>query len=257
MLKETLKESLLQLGLYYKINGIRFRNDPRNSSQRAFYSTVISKDDTVFDVGANVGQRTQLFAELARRVIAVEPQPLCLKHLRSRFRFNRNVIIENLALSDREGEATMCLSDSHTISSMSRKFINVMKEHTFRDSRWDKEITVPTNTLDHLIEVYGVPKFVKIDVEGFEINVLKGLTVPVPFISFEFTPELMEEARACVERIREVSADYRFNYCLGEDLNFVLPEHADYSTFMNVILPGMGAKGTFGDIYAIHEPGRV
>ncbi len=253
MLKETLKESLLQLGLYYKINDIRFRHDPRNSTQRAFYQSLIAKGDTVFDVGANVGQRTQIFAELAARVVACEPQPVCVKHLRSRFRFNRKVVIEQIALSDRAGEATMCVSDSHTISSMSRTFIETMKKGTFKENRWDKEISVETKTLDQLIETYGVPRFVKIDVEGFEINVLRGLTRAVPFLSFEFTPELMEEARACVERIHEISAGFRFNYCLGEDLNFVLKEHVDYETFVGEVFATLAAQDNFGDIYAVHE----
>lgn len=253
MLKETLKESLLQLGLYYKINGVRFRNDPRNITQRAFYSTVISEGDIVFDIGANVGQRAQIFSELGAKVVAVEPQPVCVRHLRSRFRFNKKVIIEQIALSDRAGEATMCLSDSHTISSMSRRFIETMKRQTFKDNRWDKEITVETKTLDQLIETHGLPRFIKIDVEGFELNVLKGLNTVVPLVSFEFTPELMDEARRCVERIHEIAQNYRFNYCLGEDLNFAIKEHADYSTFMGEVMPQLAAQENFGDIYAAYE----
>ncbi len=42
-LKTVIKESLLVLGLYHKVNHIRFRNDERNISQEKFYAKVISK----------------------------------------------------------------------------------------------------------------------------------------------------------------------------------------------------------------------
>lgn len=65
MLKNQLKELLLKSGLYYKINEYRFRNEEwggaKDKSQRAFYASIISADDIVFDIGANVGQRTRNF----------------------------------------------------------------------------------------------------------------------------------------------------------------------------------------------------
>ena len=45
--------------------------------------------------------------------------------------------------------------------------------------RWDSSI-VPATTLDELIAAYGIPAFVKIDVEGMEHEVLAGLSQPVP-----------------------------------------------------------------------------
>jgi hypothetical protein len=53
---------------------------------------------------------------------------------------------------------------------------------------------------------------VKIDVEGYEQEVLKGLSVPVGALSFEFHRHLLTEAMACVRLL----PNYRFNYCLDE-----------------------------------------
>jgi len=251
MLKNALKELLLRWGLYYRINDFRFRHDERNSSQRKFYARFIGKDDLVFDVGANVGQRTKIFSELGRKVIAIEPQPNCINHLQSRFGSNPKVIIEAVALADKEGEATMWESDANVISSMSRTFIETMGQGTFRDNRWDKEIQVPTKTLDQLISTHGVPKWLKIDVEGYEQTVLKGLHHPVPFMSFEFAPELLADTRLCLETIHQLSDQYRFNYCLGENLEFVLPEHVAYATFMSETMKEIAGLNTFGDIYAV------
>lgn len=249
--KGTLKRLLLGAGLYYKINDFRFRHNSRDASQKAFYATLIKADDLVFDVGANVGQRAAIFAQLARAVVAFEPQRECVRHLKSRFRFSRKVKIEPVALSDAEGEAVIYESSAHTLSSMSPGFIDAVSREVFKGETWGREVVVKTRTLDQMLEVYGLPKFIKIDVEGFELSVLGGLSRAVPFVSFEFMPGLIGEAKKCVRRLDEISADYFYNYCLGEDLNFRLREHADCHTFLNDVLPEMEKQGSFGDVYAI------
>jgi FkbM family methyltransferase len=256
MLKKSLKDALLKAGLYYKLNDYRFRDAEwgglRFAAQKSFYATLIKSSDIVFDVGANVGQRTQIFAQLARRVIAVEPQKECIRHLRSRFMFAKNVLIEAVALGDHTGEALIRESDSHTISSMSERFIETVGKSRFSESSWEREAKVLLTTLDSLIEKYGLPKFIKIDVEGFEAQVLSGLNHPVPYISFEFTPELIDEAEKCVARLHGISEAYLFNYCMGENLNFVLEKHVTAGEMSDSILPALAMQGNFGDVYAIH-----
>jgi FkbM family methyltransferase len=256
MLKKSLKDALLRAGLYYKLNDYRFRDAEwgglRESAQRSFYARLIESRDTVFDVGANVGQRAQIFAQLAHKVIAVEPQTECLRHLRSRFMFSKNVLIEAVALGDHTGEALIRESDSHTISSMSERFIETVGKSRFRESSWEREAKVSMTTLDQLIDKHGLPKFIKIDVEGYEAQVLSGLNHAVPYISFEFTPELIDEAEKCVARLESISEAYLFNYCMGENLSFVLDEHVTANEMSNSILPALSRQGNFGDVYAIH-----
>lgn len=251
MLKTSLKELLLDVGLYYKINGYRFRHDQRNISQIAFYSRIIGRDDLVFDVGANVGQRAAIFSDLARTVVAFEPTAECVRHLRSRFRFQRNVEIQPVALSEAEGEAIIYQSSAHTVSSMSPAFIENVGKKVFKDETWDGKVAVKTRTLDQMIDLYGLPRFIKIDVEGFELSVLKGLSRSVPILSFEFIPIAIDEAKQCLEKLNEISADYLYDYCLGENLDFVLREHVDYQTFSRDVLPELERAASFGDIYAI------
>jgi FkbM family methyltransferase len=250
VVKSAIKEILLDVGLYYKINAYRFRNE-RSASQKAFYAGLINKEDLVFDVGANVGQRTEIFSELAGRVVAFEPQSECVRHLNSRLRRKKNVIVEQVALSDKEGDALFYQSNSHTLSSMSRKFIARVSKDRFKDYRWDAEVRVKTKTLDQMIARYSKPKFIKIDVEGFEVHVLGGLTQAVSNISFECTPELIEETTECVRLINNISRNYMYNYCEGEVLDFVLAEHLDYLRFTTEVLPKLGEQVQFVDIYAI------
>jgi hypothetical protein len=134
---------------------------------------------------------------------------------------------------------------------MSEEFVNTVGKTVFADAKWDRQISIKTSTLDQMIARYGMPGFIKIDVEGFELNVLRGLSQPAPFLSFEFIPLAMDEVKKCLARLQEISADYLYDYCLGEDLDFVLPAHVNYDTFVNEVIPKLETAATFGDIYAI------
>jgi hypothetical protein len=73
-----------------------------------------------------------------------------------------------------------------------------------------------------LIEKYGIPQFIKIDVEGYELEVLKGLSHPINAISFEYTvPEQAEKLVTCIKRIEELDGKTLFNYSIGESMELV------------------------------------
>ena len=68
------------------------------------------------------------------------------------------------------------------------------KTGRFSNSNWDKKIMVDVTTLDDLIIKFGEPNYIKIDVEGFEHEVILGLTKKSGIISFEFTSEFIDDA---------------------------------------------------------------
>lgn len=184
-----------------------------------FYSQFIIKEDLCFDVGANYGHRTRVFLGLGARVVCIEPQQVCLRKLRKLFGNNKDVIIVDKALGDHEGcgEIAIC-EEEPTISTMSNKW-----KHEGRFSmkyKWGKTEQVTVTTLDRLIALYGLPKFCKIDVEGFEESVIQGLTVAIPFISFEFTREFFNDTKKCIHHLSSI-APAEFNCSIGESMELL------------------------------------
>lgn len=213
-----------------------------------FYKQLISQNDLVFDVGANLGNRIEVFLDIKTKVIAVEPQPSCVEVLKKKF--GDKIIIEQMALGAAPGIATLHIADKNTISSLSSDFINRTKQTRFKRNKWENKLEVTVVSIESLIKKYGLPKFCKIDVEGFENEVLKGLETPLPCLSFEYcVPEMIDNALECIERLSQISSNYLFNYSIGESMKFEMENWLDATSFNKVILSNEFSNTLFGDIY--------
>ena len=113
--------------------------------------------------------------------------------------------------------------------------------------RWNREIAVEVVTLDALIARFGVPDFVKIDVEGAEPRVLAGVSRALPALSFEFVPAARDMALACVERL-EALGRYRYSWSFGE--SHVLASAWVDAQALRAWLATLAPDGPSGDIYA-------
>lgn len=213
----------------------------------SFYKQFLNPNDLVFDVGANVGNRVAAFLECKAKIVAIEPQPNCVQILKEKF--GNNISIENVGLSEQVGELEMQIANDSTVSTFSPDYVNKTKDR-FKYSKWEKTIKVPVTTIETLITKYGVPKFCKIDVEGFELQVLKGLKTQLPFISIEYcVPEMKDQAVACLKYLDKLSSTARYNYSVGESMKWALKDWQNYHDFSQHIETKEFTQTSFGDIY--------
>lgn len=221
----------------------------RRFGLKRFYRSLVSPGQLVFDIGAHVGSRSHTLIEIGAKVVAIEPQPLFAdfveKHLGKQLEG-----FERVAVGATRGSVDLLISSRHpTVTSVSSSFVEAAKKNPgFSHVNWDGKVTVPMVRLDDLIEKYGVPAFIKIDVEGAEAAVLSGLSQPIDLIAFEYIPAMPSVANEAIAKLVSMG-DYRFNRVEGETHRFVSQGWKTGSQMLTE-LAAMPADGKSGDVYA-------
>ncbi len=222
----------------------------RQRRLRRLYGQFVSAGDLVFDVGAHAGNRTRAFASLGCRVVALEPQPDFARLLRLLFSRAPRVQVLQLAASEQDGHITLAVSErTPTVTTLDDPWREIRsREPGFAGVEWNRQIEIESATLDTLIERFGVPAFVKMDVEGSELRVLSGLSRPLAALSFEYLPTALPEARACVQRVGELGA-YRYNVSVGESYRLISEQWLGPDDVL-AALETPYAQSRAGDVYA-------
>ena len=132
--------------------------------EMAFLLHFLKKEDTFFDVGANIGSYTILASKIiGAKSVSFEPSPSTYNHLLDNVKYNtitELVTTENLGISD--SQKKLFFTDG----------LDTINHVTSKDSGG---IEVSTTSLDLYCEEYhAIPSILKIDVEGFETEVING-----------------------------------------------------------------------------------
>jgi len=222
----------------------------RQRRLRRLYRQFVTPGSLVFDVGAHAGNRTRAFVSLGCRVVAVEPQPDFARLLRMLFGRSDRVDIVEAAVCEHDGPVSLAMSErTPTVTTVDAPWRQRRSDETgFAGVHWNRTIEIDGTTLDTLIDRFGMPALIKIDVEGSEPRVLAGLTRPVPVLSFEYLPTALDDVARCLVRLGNLGS-YTFNYSIGESYRLASD---DWLTAPQVLAALDVARATerCGDVYA-------
>ena len=209
---------------------------------------ILEPGDLAFDIGAHVGDRIS-FRRLGARVVALEPQPGPARVLRLIHGRDAGVTLLAAAAGD-AGSLTFHLNTANpTVSTASDAFLKAAEgAGGWEGQVWDEAITVPCTTLDRLIGDHGRPAFVKIDVEGFEDQVLAGLDSS-PGALLRVHHHRPRRGSECPDRLAALGS-YRFDVALGETQVPTFGTFVDRE-IMAAHLRSLPHAANSGDVYAV------
>jgi FkbM family methyltransferase len=166
----------------------------------------------LFDIGANRGDATIAGIEKGYKVIALEPAPRVFAELVRNFIYEPNVVPLRLAVSETGGERIEfyeCVEDG--LSTMEKSWLtDPTMPYNGKEFR---TIYVNTCTMDWLVEQYGKPDLIKIDVEGAEWSVLRGMTKHSGKIALEWTQETMGEHNKQLQYLKSIGyTKFKFQF---------------------------------------------
>lgn len=167
-----------------------------------------------------------------------------------RKKFKNKIFVEEKGLGEVEGKKKFYISNATTLSTFSDEWMSAVKQGRFRKNKWKHMGEIEITTLDNLIKKFGYPTFVKVDVEGYEVEVLSGLSKMVKMLSYEYTvPETLNKALKCLDKIKSIDANVLCNYSIGESMEFALKTWISCEEMKKIIVSDEFINSGFGDIY--------
>lgn len=172
----------------------------------------------IIDIGANRGMFTDacmhLFGENLKMIV-VEANPSLCDFLQSKYANRHNITVLNTVMSRVHNEdVSFYLSNADTISTAALDWIH--NSRFSKDYTWSEPLKIKSTSLDHLIRTYGEPDLIKVDVEGYELEVLSGLTKKTSEICFEWAEEQYDNINKIAEHLQSLGYT-EFGYIMGDE----------------------------------------
>ena len=213
----------------------------------------------IFDIGANCGNVTKRFVDVGCKVVAVEPLKDISEEIRNFATEDQVTIINKLVHSSNEPQEFFMSKNDSVISTTSKDWMN---DGRFSETgNWVSVGNIESISLDEMVETYGTPVFIKIDVEGAEYQTLLSLTNKVDsVISIEWVQEFPEKTIRCVDYLKSLGyTHYGLDSCYGynckEVEDIVLKNRIEYKDINNFEedfrnnLQGPNGEPGWGDVY--------
>lgn len=222
--------------------------EAERARMRAFYSQFFQVGDLVFDVGANQGEYAEVLAAEGARVVAVEPNTAFAPRLQA---FARETDIHPVfaAIGDEPGTAVLNVCSVPGFSTLVDPGTEWIEESPdYETVNWTHTLEVPVTTMDVLARDFGAPEYLKIDVEGFEINALRGMSFRPRYVSFEFGARRKDAAVECLEHLGAQA--YAFRPIVGRDYRFATREWMSPAEAKDWLATFSVEQAEYGDMFA-------
>lgn len=230
-MKQAFKELLQRTGMFPMARSMFRHLDPAHRRERqlrhAFFAEFVRPDDLCFDVGANLGQTIEALRTCNAQVVALEPNPYCLPTLRYHFGADKQVVLLKQAVGSTSGVARLHFRSTASTASLREDW----------NPQDNQVIETELVTLAQLIATHGLPRLLKVDVEGFELEVFKGLDQPVEIIYFEMhghESDTVEQILARLDSLGEVTG---VNATDADHAKWLLPADLPWRQFLAAITP--------------------
>lgn len=215
------------------------------SKGACFYKKFLDSNSLVFDIGANYGNKVEMFLITGAKVVAVEPQAKCCRYLKSVY--GNKISIVQKGVGEKEETKDFYVTGSTTLSSFAEDWLK--REERFVNEKIESIEKIELTTIDKLIAIYGIPDFIKIDVEGYELYALMGLNKKVRLISFEYAvPDTSSSIERCISEINKLGS-IEVNYSVGESMILSLHEWVGPNDFFLICNTPKFLNTLAGDIY--------
>lgn len=180
----------------------------------------------IFDIGANIGKYSLTYAVNPQNtIISVEASPNTYNILKINMSpFTNVTVIDYAVCNSKDPYITFysCQSDAQ-LSTLDINWLTSSNSR-FGDNRGKfNEILVKTISLDVLIENYGVPDIVKIDVEGAEEEVIRSLSKKVPILLFEWAAEWKDSLKRAIDHLTSLGFT-KFHIQIEDMYSYYPPE---------------------------------
>lgn len=159
----------------------------------------------IFDIGTNHGLFTDEYIKLYPdlQAICIEANPNLYKQLGLKYENSSNIDVQHYLVSQESDELVDFYINTGCdgVSTASTEWV---MNSRFNNDNWALPIQIKSITLDDLIDSTFMPDMIKIDVEGYENEVLKGLTKKVALIQFEWAEEELESLKDSCEYLKSI-----------------------------------------------------
>jgi len=186
-----------------------------------------------FDIGANIGKWSLANNDKYDKIIAIEASPDTYEKLQKNvelYKLHKCICLNYAVCNNDNKDVTFYISQFDTLSSLNKDWFH--ENSRFNNTKY-YAITCKSITLDRLIELYGIPDLIKVDVEGGEYQTISSLSIKTPLLCFEWASELRDIIRQCLDKLYTLGySQFHIQY---QDAYTYIPQESAYISLNNVI----------------------